>query len=82
MSTMSETRDQRRRSSEAALNGVPGAFATFVLAHSECGEQIEEFRLEKNTVASWCLRCGEVGVFGPTHRKTRVQTRKSERAEL
>lgn len=49
--------------------GTALAFAAFVLAHDGCGVVPSEFRLDGDSLASWCPRCDEVRVFGPTEER-------------
>lgn len=43
--------------------GVGPAFATFALAHSECGEASSELRLDERTLIGWCWRCDDLRIF-------------------
>ena len=38
-------------------------FAGFVLAHSGCGEETSELRLDKGSLIGWCRRCDDLRIF-------------------
>ena len=49
-------------------------FALFALSHADCGDWLSEARLDENTVAYWCSRCGDARTFGPTGRSSPTKT--------
>lgn len=51
------------------------AFAAFALAHSGCGEETSELRLDERALIGWCRRCDDARVFVVDERRRRRQTR-------
>ena len=39
-------------------------FLAFALLHAGCGDEVIEIRLDKSTLACWCLRCEELRIIG------------------
>jgi hypothetical protein len=69
---MNEIGDQTQKLLDGtAIDGMLAAFAAYMLAHASHSEELAEFRLDENTIASKCLRCDEVRTFGSAHRSAR-----------
>lgn len=57
-----------RNGQSASPRGLPpeGAslgFAAFALAHSECGDEASELRLDERSLIGWCRRCNDSRIF-------------------
>jgi hypothetical protein len=39
-------------------------FLVFALLHAGCGDEVIEAKLDKRTLACWCLRCDELRIIG------------------
>ena len=44
--------------------GASEYFLAFALLHAGCGDEVIEARLDKRTLACWCLRCDELRIIG------------------
>jgi hypothetical protein len=44
--------------------GASEYLLAFALLHAGCGYEVIEARLDKRTLACWCLRCGELRIIG------------------
>ena len=44
--------------------GASEYFLEFALLHAGCGDEVIEARLDKRTLACWCLRCDELRIIG------------------
>lgn len=66
---MDYTHRRTRQAKDRGADGTAPAFAALVLRHAECKGGPSEFRLDGDTLAYWCLPCGELGIFSPTGRK-------------
>lgn len=66
---MDYTHRRSRQAKDRGTDGTAPAFAALVLRHAGCEGGSSEFRLDGDTLAYWCLSCGELEVFAPTGRK-------------
>jgi hypothetical protein len=44
--------------------GASEYFLLFALLHAGCGDEVIEARLDKRTLACWCLGCDELRIIG------------------
>ena len=44
--------------------GASEYFLAFALLHAGCGDKVIKARLDKHTLACWCLRCEELRIIG------------------
>jgi hypothetical protein len=44
--------------------GASEYFLAFALLHAGCGDEVIEARLDKHSLACWCLRCDELRIIG------------------
>ena len=44
--------------------GASEYFFAFALLHAGCGDEVIEARLDKRSLACWCLRCDELRIIG------------------
>jgi hypothetical protein len=44
--------------------GASEYFLAFALLHAGCGDEVIEARLDKRTLACWCMRCDELRIIG------------------
>ena len=44
--------------------GASENFLAFALLHAGCGDEVIEARLDKRTLACWCLGCDEKRIIG------------------
>ncbi|HZC18533.1 MAG TPA: hypothetical protein VE225_02390 [Rubrobacteraceae bacterium] len=62
---MNHTDRNRQPASPRRLppDGASLAFAAFALAHSECGDEASEMRLDKRSLIGCCRRCNDSRIF-------------------
>ena len=44
--------------------GASEYFLAFALLHAGCGDEVIQTRLDKRSLACWCLRCDELRIIG------------------
>ena len=44
--------------------GASEYFLAFALLHAGCGDEVIEARLDKHSLACWCMRCDELRTIG------------------